>query len=220
MHVKKTKKSDSCTPGGRPCSPNHRGEVCYVQSPDAAVSLSERRTARSRLSAGGATENRRRRHLLSRLRRSNPRDPTFSRTSYRRVDLVCSGNGWPGGDGATACPQQSTGTGFYPLGSSYGSNVDFWAPAHNVDSAHSDGFYRPAGSRSGTSFAAPLVAGVVARIMQVEGHLSPSATKQRLEWSAVDVYDPQVPGSNIDPVNFNSKVVHRDAATTCSPEYP
>ena len=125
----------------------------------------------------------------------------------------------PARDGAAECTPVSDGVhqGVTP-GSDYGNNVDFWAPGHNVDAAHSDGGYRQS-FRSGTSFAAPLVAGLLARIMQVEGPLSPTAAYQRLNWSSVNVFDPANPGA-LDPFNYNSRIVNRLGAEVCSPEYP
>lgn len=48
-------------------------------------------------------------------------------------------------------------------GSNYGNCVSIWAPAHNVMAAHHQGGSHAA---SGTSFASPIVAGVVARYLE------------------------------------------------------
>lgn len=53
-------------------------------------------------------------------------------------------------------------------GTNYGAEVDIFAPAHNVKSAHYDSADAIRTQyKSGTSFAAPLVAGVAATILQV-----------------------------------------------------
>ncbi len=119
-----------------------------------------------------------------------------------------------------ACDPISNGHITSPVqGSNYGNTVDIWAPAHNIQSAHSDGGFRQT-LRSGTSFAAPLVAGVAARILQVMPALSPVEVYQQLIWSSSNMLDPLNPITAIDPNNWNSRVIHRAAGPVCYPEYP
>ena len=118
-----------------------------------------------------------------------------------------------------SCPIEYNGQNGWPIGSNYGNTVDIWAPAHNIESAHSDGGFRQT-LRSGTSFAAPLVAGVAARILQVQPTLSPNGLYQEVIWTSSNMLDPLNPETVIDPLNWNSRVVHRNAGPSCSPEYP
>lgn len=71
-------------------------------------------------------------------------------------------------------------TSILPEGDDPGSNtgpcVDLYAPAHNLKVAwnSSYGAYRElASQRSGTSFSAPLVAGIAARLLQTNGSMTP-----------------------------------------------
>lgn len=113
----------------------------------------------------------------------------------------------------------SNGDNNFPIGSAWGNTVDIWAPAHNIQSAHSDGGFRQT-LRSGTSFAAPLVAGVAARILQVMPNLSQNEVYQQLIASASNTFVPGKPETAIDPLTWNSRVVRRLAEPVCSPEYP
>jgi subtilisin family serine protease len=92
-------------------------------------------------------------------------------------------------------------------GSNYGPTVDIWAPAHNIKSAHilSDTAYRTLPqSKSGTSFASPLVAGVVALMRASNPSWSPDTLWQQLQASASEA--PQA----IDPVTGNKKIVYKE----------
>jgi len=104
-----------------------------------------------------------------------------------------------------------------PTGSNYGRTVDIFAPAHNMRLA---GLLSPSAevttqaARSGTSYAAPLVAGVIARMQQSFGPLRPDDAWFNLSWDATYV------GHVIDPVTNNDMVVYRYGASQCSIEYP
>lgn len=60
-------------------------------------------------------------------------------------------------------------------GSNYGPCVSIWAPAWNIrvaHSAHANSYREPGGASSGTSFAAPYVAGVIARLFELNPTLT------------------------------------------------
>lgn len=114
-------------------------------------------------------------------------------------------------------------------GSNWGNTVDIYAPAHNVSSASLRGIaeYRNLHqSRSGTSFAAPIVAGMAARILQVEQNLTPDQVWERLRTQAVrgfyfddQAIPPGIPHVDADP-NGNNLLVNRTGWASCAPEYP
>ena len=70
--------------------------------------------------------------------------------------------------------------------SNYGSNVELMAPGVSIASAYLDGRYAYA---SGTSFAAPHVAGVVALLLGKEPSLTPDGVRERLRSTAVNLGD-------------------------------
>jgi hypothetical protein len=104
-----------------------------------------------------------------------------------------------------------------PTGSNYGPTVDIFAPAHRLTLA---GISSPDAQetrdvvRSGTSYAAPIAAGVVARIQQALGPLSADAAWSVLSQTAA------LASSPIDPITGNRRIVHRDGASQCYPELP
>lgn len=114
-------------------------------------------------------------------------------------------------------------------GSNYGPTVDIYAPAHNVTTAsmESPSSYRTLHeSRSGTSFAAPVVAGIVARILQAEPTLDPLTVWQRLRDTAgrsPSYFDStpitSVPNHISSPLG-NNLFAKRTGMPTCSPELP
>lgn len=103
-----------------------------------------------------------------------------------------------------------------PAGSNYGNTVDIYAPAHNIESAHiaCDTCVRgPYPERSGTSFAAPIVTGLAARLLQVEQNLTPTQVWDRLQQDASRPWP-------IDDENGNSMIAYREGAAACFPEHP
>lgn len=68
--------------------------------------------------------------------------------------------------------------------SNYGNSIDVSAPGAGILTTSQGGNY---GSWSGTSFASPATAGVVALIMSANSNLSPDEVKNVLEQSAVDL---------------------------------
>jgi len=104
-----------------------------------------------------------------------------------------------------------------PAASNYGPIVDIWAPAHNLQSAHikcSTCRRTVVYTKSGTSFAAAIVSGVVARMLQANPSLKPSEVWSRLQTDATIVTP------TIDPSTGNSMLVYRAGSAVCSPELP
>jgi len=101
-------------------------------------------------------------------------------------------------------------------GSNRGNCVDIFAPGADVESADIRGndTYRPscypAACRSGTSFAAPFVAGIVARILQVEPLLNPDSVWSRLEATASRPHAND-PNHAIDPDTHNDLLAYKGA---------
>ncbi len=110
-----------------------------------------------------------------------------------------------------------------PTGSNYGRTVDIYAPAHNMRLAalsSSTSEVTTQSLRSGTSYAAPLVAGIIARMQQAYGPLRPDYSSLRLDdWWLYLNYDATQLNHAIDPVTGNNKIVYR-AGAPCSVEYP
>lgn len=91
------------------------------------------------------------------------------------------------------------------MGSNFGSCVSIWAPAWNVRVAYttSSTAYRPAGGpSSGTSFAAPYVAGAVARLLENYPWLTPQQVWQELA-SRADQRGTNVP--DFDPSGVTNR---------------
>ena len=122
-------------------------------------------------------------------------------------------------------------------GSNHGNAVDLYAPSHHVESAHTTAInaYRrdtgPApytadqyyGVKSGTSFAAPLAAGVVARILQVEPNLTPTQVWDRLRTTAQTVavpLDTSGVDQNGNPTSNSRMLNRRYSSAQCTVEYP
>lgn len=153
---------------------------------------------------------------------------TPARMAYRNTAFVSPGRVISvGGTNASDTRWQCSGSECYnearcPNGqilaaSNYGPLVDIWAPAHNLESAHikcSSCRRTLATTRSGTSFSAAIVSGVVARMLQASPSLTPTQVWNRLQTDATIVSPP------IDPSNGNSMLVYRAGAVTCNPELP
>lgn len=94
-------------------------------------------------------------------------------------------------------------------GSNTGPCVDIYAPAHNLKVAWNSGYanYRQLpGQRSGTSFSAPAVAGIAARLLQNNPYLTPQQV-----WDAIRTRAVALP-SNFDGdwVYANDRIAHLD----------
>jgi subtilisin family serine protease len=128
-------------------------------------------------------------------------------------------------------------------GSNFGNMVDIYAPVHDVESAYTQttssyrpeiapppglpGPYYPDDSyhivKSGTSFAAPLAAGVVARILQVQQNLTPRQVWDQLRTLAFHVpvpFDTAGVDQNHNPTSNDLLLMWRYASAQCAVEYP
>lgn len=96
-------------------------------------------------------------------------------------------------------------------GSNFGAAVSIWAPAWNVlvASGFDDTGYRAKGSpSSGTSFAAPLVAGAVARILQKYEPRAKTVDEIWTELSNLAAQDAQTPDFDQDANVYNNKLLY------------
>lgn len=127
-------------------------------------------------------------------------------------------------------------------GSNHGNTVDIYAPAHHVEAAHTtaiDAYRRDTapppplditytnnqyyGLKSGTSFAAPLVAGIAARILQIEPNLTPIQVWDRIRNSAqiaATPFDTSGVDQNGNPTSNSRLALRRYTSSVCSVEYP
>ncbi|HEX6881424.1 MAG TPA: S8 family serine peptidase [Terriglobales bacterium] len=93
------------------------------------------------------------------------------------------------------------------IGSNTGQCVDIYAPAHNLKVAWNRDYsaYREdATQKSGTSFAAPLVAGVAARLLEANPNLSPQQVWQAIQDRALGLES----DFDRDGVPTNNRIVH------------
>jgi hypothetical protein len=111
-----------------------------------------------------------------------------------------------------------------PAGSNHGNMVDIYAPADDVPAADtaSASTYRSV-RNSGTSFSAPLVAGMIARILQAEPTLTPAQVWTRVQQYAQTVSTPfDTSGVNqLGQATSNSLLaIRRYSSAQCAVEYP
>lgn len=95
----------------------------------------------------------------------------------------------PGGAAANCIPIYAGACGNTDTpGSNYGPNVDIYAPGTNITPARQYDpqaySFGPAFYRAGTSYAAPIVAGVIARMASVEGSMTCDWAWRRLQETA------------------------------------
>jgi subtilisin family serine protease len=153
---------------------------------------------------------------------------TPARLAYRNTAFVTPGHvisvgGTNESDSRWQCAggecyyEAKCGGGQIAAASNYGPIVDIWAPAHNLQSAHiqcASCRRTLATAKSGTSFSAAIVSGIVARMLQASPSLTPTQVWSRLQTDATVV------SPSIDPSNGNSMLVYRAGSATCSPELP
>ncbi len=155
---------------------------------------------------------------------STPARMAYRNTSFISPGRVISVGGtratdarWQCISGTDCYDEHRCGSGFVPAASNYGPIVDIWAPAHDLESAHikcSSCRRTVATTRSGTSFSAAIVSGVVARMLQANPTLKPTEVWTALQTEATLVTPP------IDPSNGNSMFVYRAGNAACNPELP
>jgi large repetitive protein len=152
---------------------------------------------------------------------------TPARMAYRNTAFASPGRVISvGGTKATDARWQCSGSECYDeLGcsgkvqaaSNFGPLVDIWAPAHNLQSAHikcATCRRTSPTAKSGTSFSAAIVSGIVARLLQANPSLTPTQIWDRLQTDATVVSPP------IDPSNGNSLFIYRSGNAVCNPELP
>jgi len=165
---------------------------------------------------------------------TSPARMAFSHSAFAACGHVISAGGIDEGDARWLCNPSIESCAPYntwnaigvttpPTGSNYGPTVDIYAPAHNLTIAGVTGNSALDAQtavetrymlRSGTSYAAPIVAGVVARIGEAVGYLYDSNA-----WNYV-LQSVRHASVVIDPTTGNDLIIHRDGAPTCNPEFP
>lgn len=153
---------------------------------------------------------------------STPARMAYRNTAFSSPGRVISVGGTNAADArwqciGGECYSENGCRGLVSSGSNYGLLVDIWAPAHNLESAHircPTCRRTSVKSRSGTSFSAAVVSGVVARVLQAQPGLAPGEVWNRLQTDATIV------SPVIDPSTGNSKLVFRSGSASCNPEYP
>ncbi len=152
---------------------------------------------------------------------------TPARMAYRNTAFASPGRVISvGGTNASDTRWQCAGNECYPetgcngsvsAASNFGPIVDLWAPGHNLRSAHikcSSCVRTHPTTKSGTSFSAAVVSGIVARMLQATPSLTPTQVWNRLQTDATFVSPP------IDPPNGSSMLVFRTGSAVCNPELP
>jgi len=155
---------------------------------------------------------------------STPARMAYRNTAFPTPGHVVSVGGTNASDARWQCvpsvdcyAEAKCGGGTVNAASNYGPIVDIWAPAHNLESAHikcANCRRTLATARSGTSFSAAIVSGIVARMLQANPSLTPTQVWSRLQTDATVV------SPAIDPSNGNSMLVYRAGGATCNPELP
>jgi len=154
---------------------------------------------------------------------STPARMAYRNTSFLTPGHVISVGGTNETDSRWQCSggecyyEAKCGGGQIAAASNYGPIVDIWAPAHNLESAHiqcASCRRALATARSGTSFSAAIVSGIVARLLQANPSLTPTQVWSRLQTDATVV------SPAIDPSNGNSMLVYRAGSASCNPELP
>ncbi|HEY0142357.1 MAG TPA: S8 family serine peptidase [Thermoanaerobaculia bacterium] len=131
--------------------------------------------------------------------------PSFHRTITVGGTMALSTNNYA--DQRWTCTLTPGGCTGYPLsgrGSNYGPCVSIYAPAYNIRVAGGTGptSYRPAGQNSsGTSFSAPIVAGLIARLLSTPAYstLTPHQLWLEVRNRAI--------GRNVQPADFDPSAV-------------
>jgi hypothetical protein len=147
---------------------------------------------------------------------TSPARMAFTNTSFSSCGHVISVGATDVYDRRWICTQQEPSETCYNIaagfcggtstpGSNYGPSVDIYAPGAGVSGARQTGPYDYVTNPeflSGTSYAAPIVAGVIARMMQVQGSMSCDTAWLVLQASASYVISwDQVGGQNKPLVN-------------------
>ena len=133
----------------------------------------------------------------------SPARMAFSNTSFGTCGHVISAGATDRGDQRWQCTTQEAGAcaritacnDTYVTttpASNFGPTVDIYAPGANVTPATQTGtadYVTQPFRKSGTSYASPIVAGVIARLMQAEGAKTCDQAWQRVQETATNVID-------------------------------
>ncbi len=153
---------------------------------------------------------------------STPARMAYRNTAFPSPGRVISAGGTKAADvrwqcSGAECYTEGGCSGNVSAASNFGPIVDIWAPAHNLESAHikcASCRRTDVRKKSGTSFSAAVVSGIVARLLQASPTLTPAQVWDRLQTDATVVSPP------IDPSNGNSLLAYRAGSASCSPELP
>jgi subtilisin family serine protease len=154
---------------------------------------------------------------------STPARMAYRNTAFASPGRVISVGGTNSTDARWQCAggecynEWSCSNTLVPAASNFGPIVDLWSPGHNLQSAHikcSTCVRTSPTTKSGTSFSAAMVSGIVARMLQANPSLTPTQVWDRLQTDATIVSPP------IDPPNGSNMLVFRSGSAVCSPELP